>query len=337
MRRIFWTWDIRMRWTHGFCFWSESYLENYRRLIDVSAALGVEGIIIWGFLRDVHGGIDSAKKLVEYANKRNVKIYPGIGIDDYGGIYCEGDSHYSLDTFLKSHPEMQAIRADGSPDVHLWPPNDFVPKRKACPSCLELIPYYQESIEWLLKTFDLSGFQIEQGDSGVCCCEKCRELKRIKCDDAPGADPRTSAVRIPAVLEPVLAKHPDLTVICETYCGLTAETLQRLGSVLDLYPEQVILSWQLYNGANTAEGKPLLKLDPHIRNPRKTGNAALRTNNDLFLGEHEETEAIKNALQLSEKAGLTMTYFYGEYPWDWHITRKNYLAWAGKEENSLEI
>ena len=117
MRRIFWTWDIRMRWTHGFCFWSESYLENYRRLIDVSAALGVEGIIIWGFLRDVHGGIDSAKKLVEYANKRNVKIYPGIGIDDYGGIYCEGDSHYSLDTFLKSHPEMQAIRADGSPDV----------------------------------------------------------------------------------------------------------------------------------------------------------------------------------------------------------------------------
>ena len=335
MRRIFWTWDIRMRWAHGFCFWQESYLQNYRRLIDAAAALAVEGIVIWGFLRDVHGGIDSAKRIVEYAGKKNIKIYPGIGIDDYGGIYCEGDSPYSLDTFLKAHPHMQAVRADGTPDTHLWPPNDYLPRLKGCPSQEELIPYYQESIEWLLQTFGLSGFQIEQGDSGVCCCEKCRECKRIACSDAPGADPRTSAIRIPTVLNPILARHPDLTVICETYCGLTKETIQNLEEVIDLYPENIILSWQLYNGANTSSGKPQLKLDDDIRNPRKTGNAALRTNNDLFLGEHDEAEEIRHVLRLSEKAGLNMTYFYGEYPWDWAVTRKNYLAWAGKKESDI--
>jgi hypothetical protein len=45
MKRIWWTWDLRMRWAHGFSANAESYLANYRAAIDAAPRHGVEGIV----------------------------------------------------------------------------------------------------------------------------------------------------------------------------------------------------------------------------------------------------------------------------------------------------
>ena len=45
-----------MRWAHGFSRWEESFVGNYKRAIERAVRYGVERIVIWGFLRDRHGG-----------------------------------------------------------------------------------------------------------------------------------------------------------------------------------------------------------------------------------------------------------------------------------------
>ncbi|OGV50045.1 MAG: hypothetical protein A2X49_04810 [Lentisphaerae bacterium GWF2_52_8] len=327
MRKIWWNWDIRMRWAWGFSMTTESFVQNCRRQIDSASKYGVEGIVIWGFLRDRHGGVDAARKVMDYAGEHGVKIFPGFGVDDYGGAYYDGAHQYSLDTYLEKHPEARAIRKDGTPDSHRWPPNDTSARQKACPSNTDVLTYYQESLEWLVETFKLQGFQIEQGDSGLCHCPKCRDKKKVL-SPGVGSSLSDTAERIPVVLEPVLKKNPGLAVICETYCGLTPESIAAIGPLLDKFPAQTVFSWQLYNGPLPGSEKGTFKIDPNCAPKQRLGCAALRTNNDLFLGEFDDRENISRALELSKAAGLGMTYLYGEYPDFWSITAKNYESWT---------
>lgn len=327
MRKIWWNWDIRMRWAWGFSFDEKSFVENCRREIDAACKYGVEAIVIWGFLRDRHGGIEAAKKVVDYAGEKGIKIFPGVGVDDYGGVYYDGNHEYSLDVYLGKNPEACAIKEDGTIDMHRWPPNDISERKKACPSNREVLSYYQESLEWLVDTFALQGFQIEQGDSGLCYCPECRNKERVT---VPGIKSSLSdaAVRIPAVITPVINKHPDLTVICETYCGLTREAVNALRPFINKFPGQTSFSWQLYDGPCPGYENGILKIDADCKADSKHGCAALRTNNDLFYGEFDDRENIRKALELSKKAGLDMTYIYGEYPDCWKTTALNYETWA---------
>lgn len=330
MKRIWWTWDIRMRWAHGFSMYPDSFVNNYRRLIDVAGRYGVDGIVIWGFLRDTHGGIESAKKIVDYADAHGVKILPGVGIDDYGGVYYEGDSKYALDNYIKNHPECQAINEDGTPATHRWPPTDTVARLKACPSNQDVLNYYRESLAWLIETFSLQGFQIEQGDSGLCYCEKCREKSRV-------ALARTStslsdaAQRIPYVVGQALHKSPDLIIISETYSGLTRNELEKIQPLLEKYQDEIYISWQFYDGPYGWAGYEYgtFRIDEGVVSPTMHGNAAIRTNNDAFFGEIDDAANIAKAVKLAKNAGLDMTYLYGEYPDDWPITANNYRSWAG--------
>src|SRR6266853_2683624 len=80
----FWTWDHSTNWmlddpgvlnfgcSNRYLKRPETYLEDYHRLTDMAAGLGVKGILIWGFLRDAHGGIESAKRVADYAASKGV-------------------------------------------------------------------------------------------------------------------------------------------------------------------------------------------------------------------------------------------------------------------------
>lgn len=330
MKKIWWSWDIRMRWAHGLSWYPDSYVRNYKRAIDAARRYGVEAIVIWGFLRDEHGGIDAARAVRDYAGEKGIIVLPGVGIDDYGGVYYQGDSRYALDTYIRQHPESQARNEDGSPATHLWPPTDQQARLKACPSDRRVLAFYRESIEWLVDTFRLDGFQIEQGDSGLCYCERCRAKPRVV-ELRRATSLSDAAERISAVIQPALCKKPDLFILSETYLGLTRADVQSVSSVLNRYPEQVVLSWQLYDGPSAHAGQPFparFIIDEDVQSPRPHGNAAIRTNNDAFLGEVDDGANIRRALDLSKRAGLDMTYIYGEYPDDWPITRKNYDVWS---------
>lgn len=321
MKRIWWNWDIRMRWAYGFSSTAESFESNCRRAIDSAGRYGVDGLIIWGFLRDRHGGIDSARRVRNYAADKGVSLLPGVGLDDYGGVYYEGESHYSLDAYLREHPASQAIDAQGRPATHLWPPNDEHPRRKGCPSDESLIAYYRESLDWLIDTFSLDGFQVEQGDSGVCFCDRCRSAQRVL-HNRDNVSVTDSARRIGQVVGPLLQSRPNLYVVSETYLGLTRAEAEAFAPVAAAYPAGIHLSWQYYRAPDR------LKYDEGVRLARPGGIAALRTNNDHTGGEHDDRRNIRRSLQIARVVGLDGTYIYGEYPDDWPVTRANYEAWA---------
>src|SRR5438874_1282181 len=121
----FWTWDHSTNWVlddpgtqvsgcyNAYIKRPETYVEDYCRLTDLSANLGIKGIAIWGFLRDAHGGVEAAKRVASYAASKGVAILPGFGTTWYGGAYYEGDHPYSLTSFLKKHPDAAMIHSDG--------------------------------------------------------------------------------------------------------------------------------------------------------------------------------------------------------------------------------
>src|SRR5688572_26746039 len=69
----FWTWDHSTNWVlddpgiqNTGCYNKYykqlgTFIEDYKRLTDMASGIGIKGIVIWGFLRDSHGGVESAK------------------------------------------------------------------------------------------------------------------------------------------------------------------------------------------------------------------------------------------------------------------------------------
>lgn len=182
----FWTWDHSANWVlddPGLLTWGcdnrylkrpDTYVEDYRRLTDLAAGLGVKGITIWGFLRDSHGGVEAAKRVAGYAASRGVAIMPGIGTTHYGGIYYEGDHRYNIGQFIRQDPDAQMRDAAGQP----------VPV-SVCPSHPRFREWLCEGIQWLFDTFTIGGANLENGDFMVCHCPKCLEHKQSWPADEP--------------------------------------------------------------------------------------------------------------------------------------------------------
>jgi hypothetical protein len=321
MRKIWWTWDIRMRWAHGFSGDPEAFAANYRSAIDAAGRYGVEGIVIWGFLRERHGGVDAAKRVCEHAAARGVRILPGVGVDAYGGVFYEGDSPHSLDTYLRAHPEAVARTADGRPFTVRWPATDRTERLVGCPSHEPLMEFYRRSLDWLLDTFDLAGFQIEQGDVGLCRCDRCRSRPRTAVAKMPRTCLEDMAARVGPLVCHALGRRPDAMVLVENYSGLLAADAELVGPFLADFPDAAYHSWQAYD-----QGR--FFIDEGSRSPAPHGCIALRSNNDLFGGELDDRDNLRRAIALARGAGLDMTYLYGEYPDAWPTTRANYEAWA---------
>lgn len=182
----FWTWDHSTNWmlddpgmlnfgcNNKYLKRPETYIEDYRRLTDLAAGLGVKGIIIWGFLRNSHGGVEFAKRVADYATSRGVAIMPGIGTNWYGGVYYEGNHQYNLETFNKRYPEACLIDVNGNRDIH-----------GVCPSHPAFIDWLQQSTDWLFKEFAVGGANLENGDFVICHCPKCKQRQGKGAKDEP--------------------------------------------------------------------------------------------------------------------------------------------------------
>ncbi len=172
MKILLWCWDARMTWDdepdavvmrmaaaeQHFPYPKrlESYLTGFRRLVDYCAENGIWGVIIWGFLRDSHGGVQAAKDLCNYAADRGVAILPGVGLCSYGGYYYEGEHPFNLDTYLAKHPDRASTANEEGSDRTVTPVLD--------PSLKANQEWWRDGLEWMLETFAVGGIDYEMGD-----------------------------------------------------------------------------------------------------------------------------------------------------------------------------
>jgi len=198
--RTLWTWDHSTNWelsqighqeTGVFNPYGkppEGFLADYRRLVDFASEQRIAAVVIYGFLRDAHGGVEAARELCDYANERGVRILPGIAIGAYGGVYWEGDHRYNLATFLRANPELASDLERGvgfqiaDLDFPLsFPRSDYT--RAACQSQPRTLAWMEEAVAWLAETCAIGGLNVESGDYGVCGCDRC-VARRGERDDA---------------------------------------------------------------------------------------------------------------------------------------------------------
>ncbi len=224
--RLLWTWDHCTQWTaaragvhdwgasNEFSGTAEDFLREYSLLLRWCGRHGIDGVVVWGLLRDGHGGVGAAKRLCEVADEAGVKLLAGIGLNAYGGVYYEGASEWSLNNHLDKHPELYAVRPDGQRHILQMPGNAPQPFRHACPSRPENMDYCVEGLRWLMETVPLAGIQVESGDTYVCECPLCRERRRHPVSALSWED---MALLYKPAAEAVWSVKADATVVLETY------------------------------------------------------------------------------------------------------------------------
>jgi hypothetical protein len=236
--RMFWTWDHSTEWalnrpgahTHGSCNeygrTTQAFLDDYTALLRWCGRHNVDAVVVWGLLRDCHGGLESAKRLCDVAAKVNVRLLCGVGLNAYGGVYYEGDSPYNLERHLQRHPDLYAVDAQGNSTnfsidatgTRVKISNTSTPGPRgfyhACPSRRENQDFATESLAWLFKNLELGGVQMETGDTGVCQCQLCRDRRKHPSESFSWED---MALMYPLATDAIRSVAPDAWIVCETY------------------------------------------------------------------------------------------------------------------------
>jgi hypothetical protein len=183
----------------------------------------LNGLVIYGFLRDRHGGVEAAKEVARCGKERGVRIIPGVGINAYGGIYWEGKHRYNLGQWLRENPTLRAQLDDELP----FPINHF--GEVACPSKEATRAYHREAIGWLCEEFEIGGINFETGDYAICQCPECRGRRA----DEGRWSIADIAELYPPLFDEVRRVRPDTWLIAEAYFDniLDLETVGPLGQL----------------------------------------------------------------------------------------------------------
>jgi hypothetical protein len=237
--RTFWTWDHSTNWEMSQIGQQEigvfnpygkppgGFLRDYKRVVDFCSRNKIAAVVIYGFLRDTHGGVEAAKELCRYASERGVRILPGIAIGSYGGVYWEGASPYNLATWLSANPQHAATLEKGVgfqiSDLAFplnFPKSDYT--LSACPSAPETMAWMEDGVAWLTETFEIGGINIEAGDYGVCGCARCgmrrnneREAARRKDVHGDYWSHTDMADNFPRLFKTARSRKPDLWIYSE--------------------------------------------------------------------------------------------------------------------------
>lgn len=322
-QRYLWTWDHRMDWagkTPGGIVMggggsyrkpAGEYLQDYKALIDyISAHTSFNAIIIWGFLRDTHGGVEAAQELCDHANQRGIRIVPGVGTSGYEGYYFEGDHKYNISTWLREHPGLRAITQEGTPHDAL------------CPSEPQNVQWLQDGCRWLFETFHIGGINFEIGDFFVCYCHDCKRARAAIPGDAPDYY-KDMAISTAPVAKLAREIAPDAWLSYATYTGFTPEMAETPPSWVDLIPSGIICQWTL-TGMGSDEKWP-----PGIRPPTNLntgylhwGNKSTHTVDAFFV------RRVQDICRRSAEAGFLGLATYGEDPAGIFSMRVFYDAWS---------
>ena len=246
--RTFYTWDHSTNWDLtqpgtrlGGCAEPyekppEAFVEDYTRLIHFMGELELNHLIIWGALRDSHGGVDALSKLIDHGRRRGVRVAPGVGVNCYGGIYYDGDHEFSLVELLKSHAELSAVDEKGEPIRRRDNPRFAV----ACPRNERVRDWHLRGIEWLMTEVGPDAIHFETGDYGVCQCEHCQAAgaRGMRASDEDLAEV------LPPLIEQVRAHSRDCWLSYNHYTGYTRPMMDDPPPrFVTRIPDDVICKW----------------------------------------------------------------------------------------------
>ena len=320
--RWLWTWDTRMQWggpgtpvtwcpppEGGFPYKKkpEAFLVDYKRCVDYAADHKFNGLIIWGFLRDDHGGVEASKELCEYASRRGVRILPGIGTSGYGGYYYEGKNTFNSDTWMVEHPELRALTKDGKPTHALCPTN------KANQDWLD------RGAKWLVDTFKVGGVNLEMGDFAVCYCDACRRARAA----IPSNEPdyyKDMAISHRVTLKTLRRLAPDSWLSYATYTGYSAAMMTRPPKFLDMIPQDAICQWTL-TGMGPRLPAAVRPMAKHNLGYLHWCNIPSKSCDDFYL------EEIRNVCRSAAAVGFEGLDTYGELSDQRPNVEIFYLAW----------
>ena len=249
-KRILWNWDFITNWDEDLALIHQTagidpggklrpYLEQpdgyekqFGRVIDFASDHKLNGLIIYGFISDQHGGIESAQRLSKHAKANSVRILPGVGTVIYGGFYYIGSNNYNLPHWLSQHPEVRPfIGEDGKPVAGV-----------PCPSDPELAKFLVEGSKWFFNTFnDIGGVNIEHGDFFQCYCDLCK-AERAKPENDQNFLWDMMHTQVP-VVETGHAINPDLWFTYSPYWGYNKDMMANPPKFLKQYPDYSIVQW----------------------------------------------------------------------------------------------
>lgn len=313
----FWTWDHSTNWgpdmtrlesgcVNGYRKTPESFLEDYRRLMEFMAEKGLPYLIIWGLLRETHGGEEGAHELLAVARRLGVKVLAGVGVNAYGGFVFEGEHPWSLETWLSRHPELAAVQRDDV--IRLHP--SVCCTAVACPSQERTMRWYEEGIQWLLKTFDLAGVNLETGDYGICQCARCRSRSPRR---SPGMrySHEDIALAIPPIIRTALAVRPNAVITYATYSGFTEEMMRNPPQFAGSIPSQAVCQWTL---THMPYPEPW-SADPAFRPPTERNTGYTHWGSQWTSPHTRHVLAIRHIREMccrSAVAGLEGLFMHGE-------------------------
>jgi len=343
-----WTWDHSTNWSddptrvESGCFNKyrkepTSFVDDYRRLFEFAGARGIEYLMIAGMFRDSHGGEAGAHEFLSVAKANGIKVLAGFGVASYGGFYWEGDHEWNLDTWLRKHPELEAV----IPNPPIKPHAGMTGLGVACPVREETIRWYEDGTRWLLNNFDVAGIYLETGDYGICQCETClarsdeREhgketAREAMIDDAIAG--RVShddmAVALPPVIDAAFALRPDCDVVYATYSGFSDATLESPPRFVETIDERAICQW-------TLTGMPYPEPwsdNADLRPPTKRNIGYSHWGSQWGNPNTRHSVAIKYVRELcsrADRAGLEGVFIHGELSaLESFAARMNYEALA---------
>ncbi|MCC7192487.1 MAG: hypothetical protein IT444_06855 [Phycisphaeraceae bacterium] len=224
----YWTWDHSTNWwlmadgqqetgcNNHYTKTADDFIRDYKLLIDHCVRTRVGGIVIWGFIRDAHGGIAASQEICRYAADRGIRILPGVGTSVYGGVYYGSDD--STDTtahplnakcFVRTHPKAGLVEESGSLST-LYP----------CPTHPSTINWLKQCADWLFSTFEIGGVNVEHGDFIVCYCDRCTAARK---DQRQAGYFSTMQLANTPFIDQALRIKPDAWITYATYTGFAPD------------------------------------------------------------------------------------------------------------------
>ena len=208
------------------------FADTMQRIVDFQADHKLNGLIVWGFINDAHGGLTTAQSVSKYAKANGVKILPGIGTMGYGGFYFGGHHPFNINTFLARHPQVRLmVQADGR-DMAGTP----------CPSDPVFQQWLRDGAEWYFNTLrDIGGVNLEHGDFFQCHCPQCKTQRSLPENDA-NYHWDMMATQVP-VIERGLKINADLWYTYACYDSYNTAMMNNPPKFLGQYPRAAITQW----------------------------------------------------------------------------------------------